>query len=184
MNEEQDLKQLQNEVKKLAKTVNQRILRIERTIKADTLAVENLRNRLDTEYVKGMTKSGRVRFNKSLSYWQLQGIKKASEEFLNKDVSTIKGLRKQLEEYRKENDLGEEFDYQDLFNYMKTEIDLYAWITRYIPPSQFDNIVEYAKEHNYTKTKFVDTILTVGKNVPNDLDSQERIKQLYNKYVK
>ena len=66
---------------------------------------------------------------------------------------------------------------------MKTEIDLYAWITRYIPPSQFDNIVEYAKEHIYSKNKFVETILTVGKNIPNDLDSQERIKQLYNKYV-
>ena len=179
-----DLKQLQNDVKKLAKRVNQRILRIERTVKTETIAVENLRNKLDSEYVKGWTKSGRVRFNKKLSYWQLQGIKKASEEFLNKDVSTIKGLKKQLEEYRTEYNKGEEFDYEDLYNTMKLEIDLEAWITRYIPPSQFDNITEYAKEHNYSYEKYLETLIIVADGrLVNDLDTKARIKKLYEKYV-
>lgn len=179
-----DLKQLQNDVKRLAKRVNQRLLRIERTVKTETLAVENLRNRLDSDYVKGWTKSGRVRFNKSLSYWQLQGIKKASEEFLNKDISTIKGLKKQLEEYRNEYNVGEDFGYEDLYNIVKTELDLYAWITRYLAPSQFDNITSYASEHNYSYEKYLDAlIITAQGKLVNDLDTQERIRKLYEKYV-
>ena len=175
--------ELQQEVKKLVKRANQRILMLERKIKSDTIQVENLRNKLDTEYVKGWTKKGRIKFNKNLSEWQLQAIKKATSDFL-KEGTTIREYKKEFEEKKKELGVGEEFTYEDYYYLQQGELDLYAWITRHIPPSKFDHILEYAIEKDYTQASFVDLIIKMSETLTNDEDTVKKIKQLYNKYVK
>lgn len=178
-----ELSALQQQAKKLSKQVNQQILRLERETKTETTAVINLRNRLDVGFVNGWTKGGRVRFSKKMTDIQLKATIKAMEMFKKEPTSTVRGVRKALQNARRETK-QEKFDYQDLFDYITIEEDLIAWITRYIPPSKFDALVHHAQEHNYTESQFVDMILKASAELTNDEDTIDKIKRLYDKYVK
>lgn len=178
-----ELSALQQQAKKLSKQVNQQILRLERETKTETIAVMNLRNRLDVGFVSGWTKGGRVRFSKKMTDIQLKATIKAIEMFKKEETSTVRGVRRALKNARQTTGQPE-FDYKDLFDYTVIEEDLIAWITRYIPPSKFDALVHHAQEHNYSENQFVDMLLKASAELTNDEDTIDKIKRLYNKYVK
>ena len=58
---------LYNELKKLGKRANQRIVRLERAFGKDTWATRDLRDKLAIEPLQAWTKSGRVKYNKSMT---------------------------------------------------------------------------------------------------------------------
>lgn len=60
--------------------------------------------------------------------------------------------------------------------------DLIQWITRYIEPSEFWQIIQEAKEMRLTEDgfeKLIDDYIEIG----NDDDIREKLEQIYNRYV-
>ena len=86
--------QLFNELKKLSKRANQRIVRLEREFGKDTWATKYLKEKLSTEPLKAWTISGRVKVNKSMTPTQMKATIKATKEFLNSNISTKRGIKK------------------------------------------------------------------------------------------
>lgn len=90
----QEEQELFNELKKLSKRANQRIVRLERNFGKDTLVTRYLKDKLATEPLQAWTRSGRVRVNKSMTVSQMKATIKATKEFLNNQLSTRRGIKK------------------------------------------------------------------------------------------
>lgn len=86
--------ELFNELKKLSKRANQRIVRLEREFGKDTWATKYLKEKLATEPLQAWTNSGRVKVNKSMTVTQMKATIKATKEFLNSSISTKRGIKK------------------------------------------------------------------------------------------
>ena len=86
--------ELFNELKKLSKRANQRIVRLEREFGKDTWATKYLKEKLATEPLQAWTISGRVKVNKSMTVTQMKATIKATKEFLNSSTSTKRGIKK------------------------------------------------------------------------------------------
>lgn len=86
--------ELYNELKKLSKRANQRIVRLERSFGKDTWGTKYLKTKLATEPLQAWTRSGRVRVNKSMTVTQMKATIKATREFLNSSISTSRGIKK------------------------------------------------------------------------------------------
>ena len=83
-----------NELKKLSKRANQRIVRLEREFGKDTWATRELKDKLEVEPLQAWTRSGRVKVNKSMTETQLRATIKEVNKFLNKATSTKRGIKK------------------------------------------------------------------------------------------
>nr|DAM70829.1 MAG TPA: hypothetical protein [Caudoviricetes sp.] len=86
--------ELFNELKKLSKRANQRIVRLEREFGKDTWATKYLKEKLATEPLQAWSISGRVKANKSMTVIQMKATIKATKEFLNSSISTKRGIKK------------------------------------------------------------------------------------------
>ena len=188
MTEEQA--ELFRELTKLSKRANQRLVRLERTFGKDTWSSRKLKNRLDIEPLQAWTKTGRVRVNKSMTITQLRATIKATNQFLNSQTSTVKGIKKVREKQIKSisKSLGtEEVDltYEDaetLYR-MFEDTDFTFFVPQYLSASEFWAEIESAKEQNSDINDFTNSIrkyIEFG----NDLDMLVRIRAIYEKYVK
>lgn len=90
----QEQQELFNELKKLSKRANQRIVRLERNFDKDTWATKYLKEKLASEPLQAWSISGRVKVNKSMTITQMKATIKATKEFLNSNVSTKRGIKK------------------------------------------------------------------------------------------
>jgi hypothetical protein len=91
---------LYNELVKLAKTANQRLLRIERlTGLQGSFASKQLYDYLDSSTLQAITPASRIRISKTYNLMQLKAIKKATEQFLESDISSVKGIKKLTKTY-------------------------------------------------------------------------------------
>lgn len=178
-----ELSQLQSEAKRLAKQVNQRIVRLEREAQADVLSIERLRSKLDQKSVNGWTESGRVRFNNKMNDDQLNAIITAMEQFKKEKTSSISGLKQQLIETRKKAKQPT-MSYQDMFDYTVVKEDLESWATQHIQASKYYHIQKWSKEKGKSKKEFADIIIKASEDLTNDEDTVKKINKLYNKYVK
>lgn len=86
--------ELFNELKKLSKRANQRIVRLEREFGKDTWATKYLKEKLATEPLQAWSISGRIKANKSMTVTQMKATIKATKEFLNSSISTKRGVKK------------------------------------------------------------------------------------------
>ena len=87
--------ELFNELKKLSKTANQRIVRLEREFGKDTWGTKYLKEKLATEPLQAWTISGRVKANKSMTVTQMKATIKETKKFLdNTSISTKRGIKK------------------------------------------------------------------------------------------
>ena len=93
-------KKLYNDLQKLAKRANQRILRLERlTGQKGTFATKQLYDYLDSSELQALSKTGRIRVSKDFSFTQLKAIIKATNQFLESPVSKISGVKKKVAEF-------------------------------------------------------------------------------------
>lgn len=177
-----DLSELQSEARKLAKQVNQQILRLERVAKGETIAIMHLRNKLDSKIVQGWTKSGRVRFNTKMNDDQLNAIITAIEQFKEEKTGSVKGLKQALERTRQET--GEnDFTYQDMFDYVVVTTDLEGWITQHMKASKYYHIAHWCEKQQKSKSEFVDIMIKASEDLTNDEDTVKKIKRLYDEYI-
>lgn len=147
---------LYNELKKLSKRANQRLLRIERlTGEKGTFASKQLYDYLDSSELQALSKSGRVRVSKDFSINQMKAIIKAVNQFLKNPVSREKGVKQKTREYSKQAEKPLSYKQADVL--YKAGKD-YTWIYEYMTPSEFWTFVGVAKEQGWDELTFIDQI--------------------------
>lgn len=187
LNSEQQ--QLFNELKKLSKRANQRIVRLEREFGKDTWATKKLRDKLATEPLQAWTKTGRVKVNKSMTTTQMKATIKATQQFLNSKTSTKRGIKQVKKTTIKQLAKSLGTDDEDLTNeeaealYDMLSDDYVTDILKYIPASNFWALIEDAKEAADSQESFISRIsdyIEFG----NDVDMRNKLIMIYEKYVK
>lgn len=187
LNEKQQ--ELYNELKKLSKRANQRLVRLEREFGKDTWASKKLRNRLESEMVQAWTTSGRVKVNKSMSITQMRAVIKATEQFLVSKTSTVSGVKKVrkttisglakslgTEEHKLTNEEAETL-------YDMLSDDYVSDMLKYIPASEFWSLIQDAKEQHDSEQQFINRIKDYI-DFGNDKDMVIKLTAIYIKYVK
>lgn len=187
LNSEQQ--QLFNELKKLSKRANQRIVRLEREFGKDTWATKKLRDKLATEPLQAWSKTGRVKVNKSMTTTQMKATIKATQQFLNSKTSTKRGIKQVKKTTIKQLAKSLGTDDEDLTNeeaealYDMLSDDYVTDILKYIPASNFWALIEDAKEAADSQESFISRIsdyIEFG----NDVDMRNKLIMIYEKYVK
>ena len=181
--------QLFNELKKLSKRANQRIVRLEREFGKDTWATKKLRDKLATEPLQAWSKTGRVKVNKSMTTTQMKATIKATQQFLNSKTSTKRGIKQVKKTTIKQLAKSLGTDDEDLTNeeaealYDMLSDDYVTDILKYIPASDFWALIEDAKEAGDSQESFISRIsdyIEFG----NDVDMRNKLVMIYEKYVK
>ena len=180
---------LYEELKKLAKRANQRIVRLEREFGKDKWSVKNLRDRLDTQKLNAWTKTGRIKYNKSMTITELRAVIKATNQFLNSQTSTKRGIKqvrkKQIEGIKRSMSIDdEEFTYEEAESLYRLfeDTDFTYFVPKYFTASEFWSLIQEAKEQNVDENGFIELIemyLTVG----TDAEMLMRVKAIYDKYL-
>ena len=187
LNSEQQ--KLFNELKKLSKRANQRIVRLEKEFGKDTWATKKLRDKLATEPLQAWTKTGRVKVNKSMTTTQMKATIKATQQFLNSKTSTKRGIKQVKKTTIKQLAKSLGTDDEDLTNeeaealYDMLSDDYVTDILKYIPASNFWALIEDAKEAADSQESFISRIsdyIEFG----NDVDMRNKLIMIYEKYVK
>lgn len=181
--------ELYNELKKLAKKANQRIVRLERAFGKDRWATKKLRDMLDIEPLQAWTKTGRIKVNKNMTPEQLQATITATRKFLNSKVSTVSGVKKvrhstitkiaeNLEIDEKQLSYDEAETLYDL-----TTIDYMQDILSKIPASKLWVIIAESIERKDTEKQWLERISDYI-DFGNDMDMKNKLIMLYNDYIK
>ena len=147
---------LYNELVKLSKRANQRLLRLERLTGATgTFASKQLYDYLSTNEIQAITKTYRIRVSKKYNLTQLLGIKKEFEKQAEINLSY-----KQVDVLYKSN-------------------KSYTWIYEYIPKSEFWGVwVPTAKRENWDVEEFSEQIaLRISKEIDEELKAD--LESLY-----
>ena len=154
---EQDL---YNEMKKMSKKANQRILRLERlTETTSPFSVKQLEYKLSVDTLNAWTKSNRVSVKKGLTPLQMKAINKALRTFLSPNTISTE---KQAKEYTKKvsKKAGKKLSYKQASTYYRKKTD-YEWIYQYIPESDFWAIASECKKEKWSEEKFTDELLSI-----------------------
>lgn len=156
----QEQQKLYEELKKFAKRANQRIVRLEREFGKDKWAVKNLRDRLDTQKLNAWTKTGRIKYNKSMTITELRAVIKATKQFLNSQTSTKRGIKqvrkKQIEGIKRSMSIDEEFTYEEaeaLYRLFE-DTDFTYFVAKYFTASEFWSLIQEAKDQNLDENRF------------------------------
>lgn len=180
--------ELFNELKKLSKRANQRIVRLEREFGKDTWATRYLKEKLEAEPLQAWTKKGRVKFNKSMSSTQMKATIKATKEFLNSSISTKRGIKKAKQKAIKTLKIRFSTDVSEI-SYQEAEALTMFFedkevngITNFIPGSNVLPVIEEAREQNTDYSTFASQMESIiqwnrGKSIENIL------RKIYAKYI-
>lgn len=169
-----DKQQLFNELKKLSKQANQRILRLERLTGAkETFASKKLFDYLSAEKLQAISKKGRVKIS-GFDMEQMVAIKTALEDFLSSGYSTIGEIKKYKTKVEKAigislsfKDLSEVYKARDLWKWTDDQFGSAFWVD-FAPQIMYQNKNEWIK--------FVEVYVQDG----NDKESKEQLTKIYN----
>lgn len=180
--------ELFNDLKKLSKKANQRIVRLEREFGKDTWATKYLKEKLATEPLQAWTISGRVKANKSMTVTQMKATIKATKEFLNSSISTKRGIKKAKQKAIKtlktrfSTDVSE-ISYEEaeaLVNFFDDkEVN---GITNFIPGSTVTGIIEEAREKQNDYSTFTSQMESV-KQWNRGTSMENILRKIYAKYI-
>lgn len=176
------------EMKKLVKRANQRILRLERLTGLDhPFAVKQLYDYID-EFA--ISEKGRVRTSKAWDLKQMKIVKKAVEDFVNSDFSSIKKLKKYKQSL--EEEVRDDLSWKQV-NVMYEAKKHWDWILDYIPRSEFFKyFVEPAKEQKLGVDIWIERLgqavqesseSQYGERIP-DIELRKDLEDLYNYFVR
>lgn len=169
-------KKLYNDVKKLVKRANQRLLRIEREFGEQGLfAARQLYSYLDTNELQARTKSGRVSIRKGFTLMQLAGVRKAVLNYLSDETSRVAGAKQYIKDVSKET--GFNFDYKQVNVIYRARKD-YTWIYEYIPKSEFWLNVQVSKKQGWDNEEFIEQLRAINQGL-NDESFKEDLEALY-----
>ena len=152
------------ELYKLIKQANQRILRIEReTGIKEGFATKQLLDYLSAQPINGVTAGGRIRFKKDYTFMQKQAIIKAIKEFKNQDTAGLRGLKK-YKEYVS-NVLGKRVSYKQSDIFYKATQELSWLFNAGITPSEYVNVYK-PKAKTMDKESWIDLVAVHMREIP------------------
>ena len=183
-------KELLRETRELVEKANRRLKGLKSAGYQGSWSSRRLSDRLDTKVLKAWNKSGKIKVNKNLNNTQLLTIQKATNQFLTSSTSTAKGiesvkaktmetLKASLSKDEKLSDMEVETAYEMLAN---KDFDYFNNKDR-VGASTMWALIEDAIEYNQTESTFINRVLNMYES-SNDLDAKERLKRLYEVYVK
>lgn len=168
---------LYNQMLKLARTVNSRLIRLEKeTGIKNSFAAKRLTDYLSSESLNVITKSGRVSKAKGLTALQMKAINKELRQFLRPEtVSTVKQAR----QYRKyvSKQAGKPVTYKQAESYYQG-VKQSREITEYFD-SDFWDIARESVSENWTEEHFSDVLKGMLDESYFDEDLKESLKELY-----
>ena len=122
------------EVNKLVKRANQRLLRMERaTGEKGSYSAKELYDRLSSDTLNAVTSGGRISMKKSYNVNQLRAIKTATEQYLH-GISTVPKAKKYTKEVSEKS--GVPLDLKRASSIFQLR-DNYEWIYEYYKGSDF-----------------------------------------------
>lgn len=122
------------EVNKLVKRANQRLLRMERaTEEKGSYSAKELYDRLSSDTLNAVTSGGRISMKKSYNVQQLRAIKTATEKYLN-GISTVPKAKSYAKEVSEKS--GVPLDLKGASTIFQLK-ENYEWIYDYFPGSDF-----------------------------------------------
>lgn len=180
--------ELFNELKKLSKRANQRIVRLEREFGKDTWATKYLKEKLATEPLQAWTISGRVKANKSMTVTQMKATIKATKEFLNSSISTKRGVKKAKQKAIKTLKTRFSTDVSDI-SYEEAEALTSFFedkevnsVTNFIPGSDVLAIIEEAREKQNDYSTFASQMESI-KQWNRGTSMENVLRKIYAKYI-
>lgn len=180
--------ELFNELKKLSKRANQRIVRLEREFGKDTWATKYLKEKLATEPLQAWSVSGRVKVNKSMTVIQMKATIKATKEFLNSSISTKRGVKKAKQKAIKTLKTRFSTDVSDI-SYEEAEALTSFFedkevnsVTNFIPGSDVLAIIEEAREKQNDYSTFTSQMESI-KQWNRGTSMENVLRKIYAKYI-
>lgn len=168
---------LYNELKKLVKRANQRIIRLERLVESQgEFATKQLYDYLTSEKVQAITKQGRIKIT-GFTIDQMEAIKKATEEFLESDFSKTGTIKKYKAKIEKQ--VGVKLSYQDI-SAMYEARELWQWVDEtYGSAFWIDFAPRIMTESKNEWVEFAEKYASDG----NDIEVRNKLRQIYD-YIK
>ena len=165
---------LYNELKKLSKRANQRLVRLEKLTGAnETFASKKLFDYLSSEKVQAITKKGRVKIS-GFDNEQMEAIKTAIEDFLEGGYSTIGEIKKY--KTKVEQSIGTPLSYKDLSEVYKAR-NYWKWTD-----DQFGSAfwVDFAPQiMNENKNDWINFVKLYVQD-GNDKEVKQQLTKIYN----
>lgn len=172
------MNELFNELKKLGKRANQRIVRLERLTGAkETFAVKQLADFLSSMQVNGWTKTGRVRYNPNMTETEMVSTIKAVKEFLEDELSRVAPVKKAKKEV--EESIGIEISFE-MLDTMYQARALWDWVE-----DEYGSlfwIEDAPRIFTETKTDWVDDLWRRSSNIK-DVTIKRKLQTIYD-YIK
>lgn len=171
-------KELYNDLKKLVKRANQRLVRLERlTGEKDSFSSKQLFDYLSSEKLKAVTKTNRIK-TENFNLEQMEAIKNAVEDFLDKDsLSTVSNIKKYKAKVEKA--IGVKVSFKDLSTIYKAR-DLWKWSEEQYGSAFWTDFAPRILEQN--KNEWIEFAKTYSQE-GNDLELQGKLSQIYD-YIK
>lgn len=165
-----------NEMKKLAKRANQRMLRLERlTGMTGSFATKQLYDYLDNGVLQAITPKGRVAVKKSYSIDEMNSIIKALKDFMN-DVSTTPRVKELIKNYTER--VGKPINIEQANTIYQIETN-YKWIYEYYS-SDFWDIARESVAENWSIDDWLDKIpANASKKMVVDEEMRQKLTELY-----
>ena len=167
-------KELYNDLKKLVKRANQRLVTMEKLVgEKDAFASKQLLDLLSSEKLKAVTKSNRIK-TENFNLEQMEAIKNAVEKFLDKDsLSTITNIKKYKAKVEKA--IGTEVSFKDLSAIYRAR-DLWKWAEDQYGSAFWTDFAPRILDQNKNEwIKFAETYAQEG----NDLELKEKLTEIY-----
>lgn len=167
-------KELYNDLKKLVKRANQRLVRLERlTGEKDSFSSKQLFDYLSSEKLKAVTKSNRIKIG-NFNLEQMEAIKSAVEDFLDKDsLSTVSNIKKYKAKVEKA--IGTEVLFKDLSAIYKAR-DLWKWSEEQYGSAFWTDFAPRILEQN--KNEWIEFAKTYSQE-GNDLEIKQKLTEIY-----
>lgn len=169
---------LYNDLKKLAKRANQRILRLERlTGQTGSFGVKQLYDYLDSDTLNALTSKGRVAVRRDFDETQMKAIIKATKNFLSDEtISTKRQINKYIKQLEKDTLKSINISQANVY-YQSTKT--YTWIYQYFD-SDFWDIARESVAENYSFKQFKEELVSMANSNRVDELLKEDLQGLYN----
>ena len=169
---------LYNDLKKLAKRANQRILRLERlTGQTGSFGVKQLYDYLDSDTLNALTSKGRVAVRRDFDETQMKAIIKATKNFLSDEtISTKRQINKYIQGLEKDALKTINISQANVY-YQATKT--YTWIYQYFD-SDFWDIARESVAENYSFKQFKEELVSMANSNQVDELLKEDLQGLYN----
>lgn len=168
---------------------NQRIQRLQGRYGESSWAINQLYERIDNKNVDGISSlTGNIKISRNMSDIQLRAIQKATKIFLESQTSTLRGVKKavnNMQDALKKNysDIDRPLSNKDaekLYNIVENK-DIRSTVEQ-IGASETWTRTLRAKEQNLSKDKFIDLFRNTKVDI-NDVDIQADLERIYNMYM-